>query len=130
MNKNFSHLDLINCRRIFLKNLIVEISIGVYDYEKQKKQTVVIDVDLYVSLSKTTPKEDKLEEVLNYEWIRNVILERIFEKHINLLETLCDDIAQVLLESHFAQAVRVSVTKGQVFHDCSGVGVEVFLFKK
>ena len=59
---------LMNCRRLFLSNYEIYINIGVHDFEKKGEQRVIINVDLYVPLSSTTPKADKLDEVVDYDF--------------------------------------------------------------
>ena len=61
--------------------------------------------------------------------MRALVRERIAAGHINLQETLCDDLARVLLAHPLVRAVRVSTEKPDVYPDCDAVGVEVFHFK-
>jgi 7,8-dihydroneopterin aldolase/epimerase/oxygenase len=123
-------IDLTDCRRLFLRNFALDANIGVHDFEKLGAQRIVINVDLYVLLSATTPMHDKIGEVLDYDFIRRSILARIGVGHINLQETLCDDIARTLLAPESVRAVRVSTEKPDVYPDCDAVGVEVFHVKK
>lgn len=124
-----SHPALRGCRRLFLKNYAVDINIGVHDFEKRAEQRVLINVDLFVPLAMSTPQQDKLEEVLDYDFMRSVIAERVSHGHIHLQETLCDDVARIMLAHPRVQAVRVSTEKPEVYPDCEGVGVEVFHIK-
>ena len=66
---------LAGCRRLFLADYEVRINIGVHDYEKTAEQRVVINVDLWVPLAVSTPAADRLEEVLDYDFIRATIAE-------------------------------------------------------
>ena len=129
MEQYFLENLLLKCRRIFLRDFAVELSIGVHDFEKEKKQKILIDVDLYVTLEKTTPKNDKLEEVLDYDFIRDAILDYTKEHHIHLQETLCDNLVKRFLLHHLVEAVRISTRKTEVYADCSSVGIEVFSIK-
>ena len=120
-------LDLLShCRRLFLTGMEVNARIGIHDFEQTAPQRVVIDVDLYVSLEGSTPKDDRIDEVVDYDFIRAVIHERVARGHIGLQETLCDDILTRLLQHTGVLAARVSTRKPDVYPDCDAVGVEVF----
>jgi dihydroneopterin aldolase len=93
------HPQLAGCRRLFLRNHEVRIHIGVHDFEKQGEQRVLINVDLFVPLQQSTPQADELHEVVDYDFVRRVIGERV---------------------------ARVSTEKPDVYPDCDAVGVEVF----
>ena len=124
-----SHPQLLSCRRLFLKDYEVWINIGVHDFERKGEQRVLINVDLYVPLAATTPQRDELDEVVDYDFMRRTIAQRIKRGHVHLQETLCDDVARLMLEHPLVQAVRVSTEKPDVYPDCESVGVEVFLMK-
>jgi dihydroneopterin aldolase len=124
-----SHPALRACRRLFLKNYEVNINIGVHEFEKRGEQRVLINVDLFIPLAMSTPQQDKLDEVVDYDFMRSVIAARIARGHIHLQETLCDDVARIMLEHPRVRAVRVSTEKPDVYPDCESVGVEVFHVK-
>ncbi|WP_116139701.1 dihydroneopterin aldolase [Trinickia diaoshuihuensis] len=124
------HPRLADCRRLFLRNYEVFINIGVHEFEKRGEQRVVINVELFVPLAQTTPVEDKLHEVLDYDFMRATIAARVGRGHIHLQETLCDDIAAAILEHPRVRAVSVSTEKPDVYPDCDAVGVEVFRIKE
>ena len=130
MSSDLSHPRLADCRRIFLRRFDIAANIGVHDFEKRGAQRIVIDVDLFVPLAATTPTRDKIDEVLDYDFIHATIRRRIAVGHINLQETLCDDIARLLLANETVRAVRVSTEKPDIYPDCDAVGVEVFRFRE
>jgi 7,8-dihydroneopterin aldolase/epimerase/oxygenase len=118
-----------NCRRLFLRGLTVQAHIGIHDFELKTSQRLIIDVDLYVSFEGTHPHDDRIDEVVDYDFVRAVVHGRIAQGHINLQETLCDDILTRLLEHTGVMAARVSTRKPDVYPDCDAVGVEVFRAK-
>ncbi|MDP1898876.1 MAG: dihydroneopterin aldolase [Rubrivivax sp.] len=126
MQSLLNHPSLMDCRRVFLSNYEVWINIGVHDFEKKGEQRVLINVDLYVPLALSTPKADKLEEVLDYDFIRRSVAERVSKGHIHLQETLADDVLALMLAHPRVRAARVSTAKPDVYPDCAAVGVEVF----
>ncbi len=115
-----------HCRRLFLRGLTVSARIGIHDFEKTAAQRILVDADIYVPLEDTAPEQDALHEVVDYDFVRAVVKERVSRGHINLQETLCDDIVTALLAHPGVTAVRVSTRKPDVYPDCEAVGVEVF----
>jgi dihydroneopterin aldolase len=130
MTTQLSQPALLDCRRVFLANYEVWINIGVHAFEKRGEQRVLINVDLYVPLAETTPQADKLDEVVDYDFIRRTIAERVSRGHIHLQETLCDDVVATMLAHPKVRAVRVATCKPDVYPDCEAVGVEVFRIKE
>jgi 7,8-dihydroneopterin aldolase/epimerase/oxygenase len=129
MISSLSYPGLADCRRLFLRNYEVQINIGVHEFEKKGEQRVLINVDLFIPLEVSTPKEDHLYEVVDYDFMRDTIAKRMAEGHIHLQETLCDDVARAMLSHPKVRAVRVSTEKPDVYPDCDSVGVEVFHIK-
>jgi dihydroneopterin aldolase len=123
------HPKLADCRRLFLRNYEVLVNIGVHDFEKRGEQRVIINIDLFVLLAHSTPHEDKLHEVVDYDFMRATVAARIAQGHIQLQETLCDDLMRALLAHEHVRAARISTEKPDVYADCDAVGVEIFCIK-
>ena len=119
----------LECRRIFLRNHAVPVRIGAHDFEKTQAQRVVFNVELFVPYELSTPQTDDLAEVVDYDFVRELIAARIAQGHVELQETLCDDLAAQMLAHPRVQAVRLSSCKPDVYPDCEAVGVEVFRMK-
>lgn len=130
MHSLLSHPSLMDCRRLFLRNYEVWINIGVHDFEKRGEQRVLINVDLYIPLAQSTPTQDELHEVVDYDFMRRSIAQRVKQGHIHLQETLCDDVLALMLAHPLVKAARVSTEKPDVYPDCEAVGCEVFGLKK
>ena len=130
MQSLLQHPSLMDCRRLFLRNYEVWINIGVHDFEKKGEQRVLINVELYVPLALSTPQADQLSEVLDYDFIRRTIAERVSKGHIHLQETLVDEVVALMLAHPNVRAARVSTEKPDVYPDCEAVGVEVFGMKE
>ena len=129
MQSLLTNPSLMDCRRLFLRDYEVWINIGVHDFEKKGEQRVKINVDLYVPLALSTPTHDKLDEVLDYDFIRRSIAERVSKGHIHLQETLADDVLKLMLAHPNVRAARVATEKPDVYPDCDAVGCEVFGMK-
>jgi dihydroneopterin aldolase len=129
MLPSLSYAGLNDCRRLFLRDYEVLINIGVHEFEKKGEQRILINVDLFIPLTLSTPKDDQLDEVVDYDFIRSTIARRMAQGHIHLQETLCDDVVKAMLAHPKVRAVRVSTEKPDVYPDCASVGVEVFRVK-
>jgi dihydroneopterin aldolase len=129
MQSLLSHPSLMDCRRLFLRDYEVFINIGVHAFEKTGEQRVLINVDLYIPMAVSTPREDELEEVVDYDFIRSSVAQRVGRGHIHLQETLCDDVLALMLAHPKVRAARVSTEKPDVYPDCASVGCEVFGLK-
>ncbi len=129
MSATDPYLLMQTCRKLFLRRHEVMVQIGVHEFEKTAPQRMWIDVDLYVPLAHTTPQNDHIAEVVDYDFVREVVAQRIARGHIELQETLCDDLADELMRHPGVQAVRLSTCKPDVYPDCDAVGVEVFRAK-
>ncbi|TXC66811.1 dihydroneopterin aldolase [Piscinibacter aquaticus] len=130
MQSLLNHASLRDCRRLFLRDYEVRMNIGVHDFEKQGEQRVLINVDLYVPLALSTPRHDELDEVVDYDFIRRSIVARIARGHVQLQETLCDDVLAMMMAHPKVRAARVSTEKPDVYPDCDAVGCEVFAIKE
>jgi dihydroneopterin aldolase len=124
-----AHPALTGCRRLFLRNHEIAVHIGVHDFEHQAPQRIRFNVDLYVPLALSTPSADQLDEVVDYDFIRHTIAQRVARGHIELQETLADDLLREMLTHPKVRAARVSTEKPDVYPDCEAVGVEVFGIK-
>jgi 7,8-dihydroneopterin aldolase/epimerase/oxygenase len=120
---------LADCRRIFLRNYVVDANIGIHEHERRGVQRLALNVDLFVALSMSTPRHDRLHEVLDYDFLRLTVQRRIEQGHINLQETLVDELARAMLAHPAVRAVRVASEKPDVYDDVDAVGIEVFHFK-
>ena len=128
LNTAMTELAL-NCRRLFLRNHTVDVRIGAHDFEKLGPQRIVFNVELFVPYSASTPTQDDLTEVLDYDFIRSTVAHRVAQGHIHLQETLADDVLRLMLAHPDVRAARVATEKPDVYPDCDAVGCEVFGMK-
>ncbi|MBX9869432.1 MAG: dihydroneopterin aldolase [Burkholderiaceae bacterium] len=123
---SFAHHSLDNCRRVFIKDYRLEMEIGIYPHEQNKKQLVIVNIEFWIPLSKNTPMADDINEVINHDFIRPGIQAIINKGRINLQETLCDAIVELCFSEPLVVAARVKTEKKEVYPDCESAGVEVF----
>lgn len=130
MLNSLAYSQLADCRRLFLRDYVIHLFIGVHAFEKKKPQRVVMNVELYVPFAVSTSASDALNEVLDYNLMRDTIASYAKGQHIHLLETLCDDAANRMLAHPGVRAVRIRAEKPDIYPDCAAVGVEVFRCKE
>lgn len=111
-------------RKIFLRNLMVEVHMGVHENEQGRTQPIRINMVLYMRAD-TVPQRDSIAEVFNYDQIHDGVLALARARHINLQETLAQEISDFALDFDQVLAVRVSTEKTDVYSDCDGVGYEL-----
>lgn len=116
-------------RRLLLRNHELQVQIGVHAFEKQAAQRVRFNVELWVPLATSTPRRDCIDEVVDYDFVRLIIRERVNRGPIELQETLADDVLARLLAHPDVRAARVRTEKLDVYSDCEAVGVEIFAMK-
>lgn len=112
-------------RRIFLKNFETHVSIGIHDFEKQARQRVIVNVDLYLD-PEGKVERDHIDETVDYDFVRRGIIGLAQGGHFNLHETFCEKILALCLARPGVLAARVSSEKPDVYPDCESVGFEIF----
>ncbi|HEY1613914.1 MAG TPA: dihydroneopterin aldolase [Rhizomicrobium sp.] len=110
-------------RHIFIRNLEMLAHIGIHGHEQLKQQPIRINVDLLVE--DAVPLEDRLERVVDYEALTLRIRALVGRGHINLAETLAEDIAAACLEDPRVTQARVRVEKLHAVAGAESAGVEV-----
>jgi dihydroneopterin aldolase len=110
-------------RHVFIRDLELLAHIGIHGHEITKQQPVRINVDLAVE--DAVPLEDRLERVVDYEAITLRIRALIAKGHINLAETLAEQIAEACLEDIRVRCARVKVEKLHAVPGAESAGVEI-----
>ena len=110
-------------RKIFINNLMIQASVGVYEYEKQNKQKIIVNVELLLS-NASEPKHDNLKETQDYSQFRNCLIDIIQSQHFQLLEILVENIHSTLMKNSFVIGAKVNISKPDIFNDCE-VGYEL-----
>ena len=111
-------------RKVLITDLTLQMSIGIHDFEKIKKQEVKFNISIDVSPS-LTPIENKLKSIVNYETVIKDITKLTKNKHYELLETLAEDIFFELFKNTNIQKIKLKIEKTQIIKNTSAVGVEI-----
>lgn len=116
-------------RHVFIRDLVLSCSIGVHSHEKTAHQRVRLNLDLAVC-ERDKDLADNIENVVCYEAIADGVRALIARGHVNLVETLAEDIAAMCLEDSRVRSVRVRVEKLDILPDATSVGVEIERFRQ
>ncbi|WP_207477953.1 dihydroneopterin aldolase [Arenibaculum pallidiluteum] len=109
--------------RVFVRDLVLDARIGVYEHERQGPQRIRVGIDMAVLLDGLG--SDHLSDVVSYEDAVIAAREEVARGHVNLVETLAHRIAERCLADPRVRSVRVRIEKLDVFHDAGAAGVEI-----
>jgi dihydroneopterin aldolase len=116
-------------RHVFLRDMVLPASIGIYPHEHQAKQRIRINIDLGVeddTLRAGLPVgTDELHRVVSYETVAENVRAIVAAGHTRLVETLAEHIALSCLTDPRVRSVRVRVEKLDIFADAISAGVEI-----
>jgi len=114
-------------RHVFLRDMVLQASIGWYPHEHGSTQRVRINVDLGVD--ENADKSDDLQRVVSYETVASAVRAIAAAGHIKLVETLAEKIAAACLSDPRVRLARVQVEKLDVFPDAAAAGVSIIRFR-
>ena len=104
-------------RKIFINNFELMASVGAYEVEKEQKQKIIIDLEIYLTNDSET-KTDELNQTQDYSQFRTLVKDIINSRHFQLLEILTDKIYEEIIKNEFVLGVKVKITKPDIFYDC------------
>ena len=104
-------------RKIFINNLIIQASVGVYEHEKQHKQKIIVNVEILLS-NDSEPKQDNLKSTQDYSQFRKCLIDIIQSQHFQLLEILVEKMHSTLMINSYVIGAKVKISKPDIFNDC------------
>jgi dihydroneopterin aldolase len=108
--------------KIFIHALKTEAIIGIFDWERQVKQTVLVDIEISVDITKAA-LSDSIDDTLNYKRIAKHVLAFVENSKFHLVETLAEHIAMLILEDFGIAWVRIALSKPGAIRSSRDVGV-------
>ena len=109
---------------IFLRDLRVETIVGVWDWERKIRQTVSIDLEMAADI-RGAAASDSLDDTLNYKLVAKRVQQFVAESSFQLVETLAEKIAEVVLNDFNVPWVEVRVNKPGAIRGARDVGVKI-----
>src|SRR5580700_4778742 len=110
--------------KIFIHALKTEAIIGIFDWERQVKQTVIVDLEISADVRKAA-LTDSIEDTLNYKRVAKRILAFVEGSQFHLVETLAEHVAMLVLDEFGLAWVRITLSKPGAVRSSKDVGVSV-----
>ncbi len=107
---------------IFLHDLTIETIIGIYDWERKEKQSIILDLDMAADIS-AAARTDAIEDTLNYKAVAKRLIEFVGDSQFQLVETLAERVAEVVLNEFDVKWVCLRVNKRGAVRYAGDVGV-------
>ena len=107
---------------VFLRELRIETVIGIYDWEREIKQPVILDLEMATDVRKSAASE-RIEDALNYKAVAKRLIQFVGESRFQLVETLAERCAEIILNEFDVPWVRLSVNKIGAVSGARDVGV-------
>jgi dihydroneopterin aldolase len=107
---------------IFIHALKAEAIIGIFDWERQVKQTVLLDIELNADIRKAA-LTDSIEDTLNYKRVSKRVVAFVESSQFHLVETLSEHVAMLILAEFDIRTVRVELSKPGAVRGSKDVGI-------
>ena len=108
--------------KIVLTDLRVDAVIGIWDWEKRNSQSISIDLEMQTDTKKIS-QSDSIEDALDYKAVSKRAKQFIQDSQFNLIETLAENLAQIILEEFDVQWLKLSISKPYAIRDSKNIGV-------
>ena len=109
---------------IYLNDLKIDTVIGIYDWERRVKQTISLDLEMATDIKKAAAS-DSIDDTLNYKAVAKRLIAFVEESEFQLVETLTEKIAEIIINEFGVPWVRVCLNKRGAVRHASGVGIVI-----
>ena len=110
-------------RKVIIKNLILNMFIGIHNFEKKKKQRVRFNIEV-VTNPYIKPSNKDLSTILNYEDLINKIKLLVKKHHHDLIEDLAENIFKIIFQNKLVKKTNIKIEKLEIIKNSESVGVE------
>ena len=110
--------------KIFLRALTVECIVGIWEWERRVKQTVVIDLEMATDIRRAAAS-DHIDDTIDYKKVAKRLLAFVGESQFNLVETLAEQIARVVVTEFGVSWVKIRLNKPGAIRGARDVGIEI-----
>ena len=111
-------------KKILINELILDLKLGYYDFEKEKPQKVKFSLEVNYKDKKPTSDKD-LKSIVNYDKLVRLIKKLTKNKHYNFLETLAEDVFDELFKDRRIDKISLQIEKLEIMKDCTSVGIQI-----
>ena len=110
-------------RKVIIKNLVLNIFIGIHNFEKKKKQRVRFNIEV-VTNPNIKPNNKDLTTILNYEDLINKIKLLVKRQHHELIEDLAENIFEIIFQNRLVKKTSIKIEKLDIIKNSESVGIE------
>ena len=110
-------------RKVIIKNLVLNIFIGIHNFEKKKKQRVRFNIEV-VTNTNIKPNNKDLTTILNYEDLINKIKLLVKKQHHELIEDLAENIFEIIFQNRLVKKTSIKIEKLDIIKNSESVGIE------
>ena len=111
-------------KKILIKELTLNLKLGYYDFEKEKTQKVKFSLEIDYEDRKPTNDKD-IKSIVNYGQVVKLITKLAKNKHYNFLETLAEDVFDVLFKDKRIGKIMLQIEKLEIIKECASVGIQI-----
>jgi len=111
-------------KKILINKLILDLKLGYYDFEKEKPQKVKFSLEIDYEDKKPTSDKD-IKSIVNYGQVVKLITKLTKNKHYNFLETLAEDVFDVLFKDKRIGKIMLKIEKLEIIKECASVGIQI-----
>ena len=119
-NKNLFNYE----KKVLIKELILSLTLGYYNFEKEKPQKVKFSLEANYQDKKPTNDKD-LKSIVNYDKLVKLIKKLTKNKHYNFLETLAEDVFDEMFKDKRIDKISLQIEKLEIIKDCTSVGIQI-----
>lgn len=109
---------------VFIRELSIDATIGIYDWERQVRQTIVLDLEMDADVAKAAATES-IDDALNYKAVAKRLIQFVSESEYQLVETLAEECARIVREEFHVPWVRLTLNKRGALRGAKGVGIVI-----
>ena len=110
-------------RKVIIKDLILNIFIGIHNFEKKKKQRVRFNIEV-ITDPNIKPNNQDLSTILNYEDVINKIQALVKKQHHKLIEDLAENIFKIVFRNRIVKKIKIKIEKLDIVKNSDSVGIE------
>ncbi len=111
-------------KKILINELILDLKLGYYDFEKVKAQKVKFSLEIDYEDKKPTNDKD-IKSIVNYGTVVKLIKNLVKKKHYNFLETLAEAVFDELFKDQRIGKITLKIEKLEILKNCSSVGIQI-----
>ena len=107
---------------IYLRDLRIDTIIGIYDWERRMKQTIIIDLEMGTDIRKAA-NSDNIDDTLNYKAVAKRLMSYVGDSEFELVEALAEKIAEIIMDEFNVPWLKLSLNKKGAVRGVRDVGV-------